>query len=142
MHQLGLLTNGEFPRRVITAGFSLGGGLSELCGMWAAILWPTADILVANQVRAGGGGAGLRSAGAWGARVGCLAASRLLPRVHTGAPPQGGPIPGNEDFKLLFEATVGRAYKYSYRMDIVNNAAPLAWWGGGPGEGARVLQQR
>lgn len=44
------------------------------------------------------------------------------PPVH-----QGGPIPGNEDFKLLFEATVGRAYKYAYRMDIVNSAAPLPW---------------
>jgi len=34
--------------------------------------------------------------------------------------PQGGPIPGNEEFKLAFEATVGRAYKYVYRMDLVS----------------------
>lgn len=47
------MSNGQLPRRVVTSGFSLGGGLSELCAVWAAILWPTADILVANQVRAG-----------------------------------------------------------------------------------------
>jgi len=29
---------------------SLGGALSELCGVWASIQWPGVDVLVANQV--------------------------------------------------------------------------------------------
>lgn len=44
------LSGGAVPRRVTCSGFSLGGALSELCGVWAAILWPGADITVANQV--------------------------------------------------------------------------------------------
>ncbi|KAI7836817.1 hypothetical protein COHA_009318 [Chlorella ohadii] len=66
------LSGGAVPRRVTCSGFSLGGALSELCGVWAAILWPGADITVANQ---------------------------------------GGPIPGNSEFRTLFQAAVGRAYK-------------------------------
>lgn len=83
------LSGGKKPRRVACSGFSLGAALSELCGMWASILWPGADILVANQ---------------------------------------GGPMPGNEDWVLLFEATVGRAYKYVYRMDLVPSVAPFEWY--------------
>ncbi|PSC72336.1 DCN1 2 [Micractinium conductrix] len=87
--QLMILSGGKAPRRVACSGFSLGAALSELCGVWSAITWPSADVTVANQ---------------------------------------GGPIPGSKDFKLLFEALVGRAYKYAYRMDIVNSAPPLAWY--------------
>ena len=47
---LQLLAGSTVPRRVTCSGFSLGGALSELCGIWAAILWPGTDILVANQV--------------------------------------------------------------------------------------------
>lgn len=82
------LSGGQEPKRVTCSGFSLGAGLSELCSVWATILWPEADVLVANQ---------------------------------------GGPIPGNEEFKLLLEATVGRAYKYVYRMDLVPSTAPFPW---------------
>lgn len=60
------------PPRAPSLACSLGAALSELCGVWSAITWPSADVTVANQ---------------------------------------GGPIPGSKDFKLLFEALVGRAYK-------------------------------
>ncbi|KAL4418931.1 hypothetical protein ABPG77_005225 [Micractinium sp. CCAP 211/92] len=87
--QLSEISGGQTPLRVTCSGFSLGGALSELCGVWASIQWPAADILVANQ---------------------------------------GGPIPGNEEFKLAFQATVGRAYKYVYRMDLVPSTAPFSWY--------------
>lgn len=87
--QLSEINGGQLPRRVTCSGFSLGGALSELCGVWASIQWPGVDVLVANQ---------------------------------------GGPIPGNEQFRLAFEATVGRAYKYVYRMDMVPSTAPFAWY--------------
>ncbi|KAL4444355.1 hypothetical protein ABPG75_012092 [Micractinium tetrahymenae] len=87
--QLSEISGGQAPRRVTCSGFSLGGALSELCGVWASIQWPGVDVLVANQ---------------------------------------GGPIPGNEEFKLAFQATVGRAYKYVYRMDLVPSTAPFPWY--------------
>lgn len=87
--QLSEISGGQVPRRVTCSGFSLGGALSELCGVWASIQWPGADVLVANQ---------------------------------------GGPIPGNEEFRLAFQATVGRAYKYVYRMDLVPSTAPFSWY--------------
>ncbi|KAI3428211.1 hypothetical protein D9Q98_006591 [Chlorella vulgaris] len=43
------LTQGAEPLRIVSSGFSLGGALSELAGVWASQMWPTADILVANQ---------------------------------------------------------------------------------------------
>jgi hypothetical protein len=43
------LTGGDEPLRVVSSGFSLGGALSELGGVWAAQVWPGASILVANQ---------------------------------------------------------------------------------------------
>lgn len=36
---------------------------------------------------------------------------RRWPSANVLVTNQGGPIPGNEAFKLAFEATVGRAYK-------------------------------
>lgn len=83
------INGAQFPRRVTCSGFSLGAALSEMCGVWSSILFPGADVLVANQ---------------------------------------GGPIPGNEEFKLAFETTVGRAYKYVYRMDLVPSTAPFSWY--------------
>jgi hypothetical protein len=50
------LTQGAEPLRIVSSGFSLGGALSELAGVWASQMWPTADILVANQGEAGGDG--------------------------------------------------------------------------------------
>lgn len=43
------LTGGTTPLRVVSSGFSLGAALSELGGVWAAQLWPGADVTVANQ---------------------------------------------------------------------------------------------
>ncbi len=43
------LTGGEEPLRVVSSGFSLGGALSELGGVWAAQVWPGASVMVANQ---------------------------------------------------------------------------------------------
>ncbi|EFN57857.1 hypothetical protein CHLNCDRAFT_143317 [Chlorella variabilis] len=48
--------------------------------------------------------------------------------LFPGADVLGGPIPGNEEFKLAFETTVGRAYKYVYRMDLVPSTAPFSWY--------------
>lgn len=49
------INGAQFPRRVTCSGFSLGAALSEMCGVWSSILFPGADVLVANQASSGGG---------------------------------------------------------------------------------------
>lgn len=38
------LTQGAYPIRIVSSGFSLGSALSELGGVWAAQLFPGADV--------------------------------------------------------------------------------------------------
>ncbi len=40
------LSGGAAPAKVIATGHSLGGGLASLCGVWAALQWPGADVRV------------------------------------------------------------------------------------------------
>lgn len=45
------LSGGATPKVIVCTGQSLGGALSTLCGPWAANTWPTASVLVINEVR-------------------------------------------------------------------------------------------
>lgn len=60
---------------------------------------------------------------------------------------QGGPKVGNENWVQLFQATVGRAYKYVWRLDEVPAIPPLAEYVPVPGtiwvlEDAILLESR
>ena len=43
---LNTLSNGAQPTRIDCLGHSLGGGVATLCGVWAALMWPAADVRV------------------------------------------------------------------------------------------------
>ena len=91
----------QVPHRVIISGFSLGAGLSELSAPYFASLWPTATILISNQVgfeggRRGGGacrkggdaGAGGQGGGQGASAAALSACLCALPHWRRGGPSQ------------------------------------------------------
>lgn len=37
-------SDGAAPRRVVSVGYCIGGGVSTLAAAWAGVQWPTADV--------------------------------------------------------------------------------------------------